>query len=71
MTTPVAPSKLPTKRLKSCGQVLTSAEFIQKLDEAEESKKAKAREKEEKRIERMEKAERKAKDAKKSLIPGS
>ena len=32
--TPVSPSKLPTKRLKSYSQVLSSAEFIQKMDEA-------------------------------------
>ena len=69
MTTPVAPSKLPTKRVKSCGQVLTSAEFLQKMEEAEEIERAKAREKEEKRLQRMEKAKRK--DAKKSLIPGN
>lgn len=53
MTTPVVPSKLPTKRVKSCGQVLTSAEFLQKMEEAEEIERAKAREKEEKRLQRM------------------
>ena len=71
MTTPVVPSKLPAKRVKSCRQVLTSAEFLQKMEEAEEIKRAKAREKEEKRLQRMEKAKRKQKDAKKSLIPGN
>ena len=33
-----APSKLPTKWLKSCGQVLTSANFIQKAKKTEKDK---------------------------------
>ena len=39
--TPIAPSKLPTKRLKSCGQVLTSADYMQKMEEKEQSQNAK------------------------------
>ena len=70
LSTPVPPNKLPTKRLKPCGQVLTSAEFLQKMEEAEESKKVKAREKEERKLKNNGKANKRTKGAKKSLIPG-
>ena len=43
--TPIAPSKLPTKQLKSCGQVLTSADYMQKMEEKEQSQNAKKGEK--------------------------
>ena len=59
LNTPVAPSKLPTKRIKSCGQVLTSAEFIEKMQEDEKAKQEKAREKEEKKLQRSQKAKEK------------
>ena len=71
LSTPVPPNKLPTKRLKSCGQVLTAAEFLQKMEEAEESKKVKAREKEERKLKNNGKANKRTKGAKKSLIPGT
>ena len=71
LSTPVPPNKLPNKRLKSCSQVLTSAEFLQKMEEAEESKKVKAREKEERKLKNNGKANKRTKGAKKSLIPGT
>ena len=50
LNTPVVPCKFPTKRIKSCGQVLTSAEFIEKMEEIEKAKQEKAKEKEEKKL---------------------
>lgn len=41
LSTPIAPSKLPTKRLKSCGQVLTAADYMERMEEAEKVKKDK------------------------------
>ena len=41
LSTPLAPSKLPTKRLKSCGQVLTSADCMQKMEDAQKDKEKK------------------------------
>ena len=58
LNTPVAPCKLPTRRIKSCGQVLTSAEFIEKMEEIEKAKQEKAKEKEEKRLQKSQKAVR-------------
>ena len=59
LNTPVAPSKLPTKRVKLCGQVLTSAEFIEKMEEIEKAKQEKAKEKEEKKLQRSQRAKEK------------
>ena len=59
LDTPVAPGKLPTKRIKSCGEVLTSAEFLERLEEAEKAKEEKAKQKEEKKLQRSQRAIRK------------
>ena len=61
LNTPVAPSKLPTKRIKACGQVLTSAEFMEKMEEIEKAKQEKAKEKEEKKLQRSQRAVRNTK----------
>ncbi len=55
LVTPTPPSKLPTKRPKSCGRVLTSRENLQDLEEKEQKKKAALKEKEERRKVREEK----------------
>ena len=55
LDTPVAPCKLPTRCIKSCGQVLTSAEFIEKMEEIEMTKQQKATEKEEKKLQQSQK----------------
>ena len=47
MNTPLAPAKLPTKNVKSCGQVLTSTDLMERMEEAEKLKADKAKEKKE------------------------
>jgi len=41
LSTPMAPNKLPTKQLKFCGQVLTAADCIERMEEAQRLKKDK------------------------------
>ena len=48
----MAPCKLTTKHIKSCGQVLTSAKLIEKTEEIEKAKQQKAKEKEEKKLQK-------------------
>ena len=52
----MAPSKLPTKRIKACGEALTSAEFMEKMKEIEKAKQDKAKEKEEKKLQHSQRA---------------
>ena len=49
LVTSTPPSRLVTKRPKSCGRVLTSSENIQQLEEKEEKKRAALKEKGERR----------------------
>ena len=49
LVTSTPPSRLATKRPKSCGRVLTSSENIQQLEEKEEKKRAALKEKGERR----------------------
>ena len=57
---PIAPNKQPTKREKSSGRVLTSAECIRTMEEKEKEKELKARQKEQRQRAREEKAKQKA-----------
>lgn len=56
---PIPPSKIPTKKGKSAGQVLTSRENLQLLQEREKQKQAAILEKEQKKRMREEKAKKK------------
>ena len=49
LVTPTPPSRLITKRPKSCGRVLTSSENIRQLEEKEEKKRTALKEKGERR----------------------
>ena len=60
LNTPIAPAKLPTKNVKSFGQVLTSTDLMEKMEEAEKLKAEKAKEKKEREIKRLEKAKQKS-----------
>ena len=60
LNTPIAPAKLPTKNVKSCGQVLTSTDLMERMEEAEKLKADKAKEKKEREIKRLEKAKQKS-----------
>ena len=60
LSIPTAPSKLPTKNVKSCGQVLTSTDLMKKMEEAEKLKADKAKEKKEREIKRSDKAKQKS-----------
>ena len=56
----MAPAKLPTKNVKSCRQVLTSTDLMEKMEEAEKLKADKAKEKKEREMKRLEKAKQKS-----------
>ena len=60
LNTPIAPAKLPTKNVKSFGQVLTSTDLMEKMEEAGKLKAEKAKEKKEREIKRLEKAKQKS-----------
>ena len=60
LNTPIAPAKLPTKNVKYFGQVLTSTDLMEKMEEAEKLKAEKAKEKKEREIKRLEKAKQKS-----------
>ena len=60
LNTPIAPAKLPTKKVKSCGQVLTSTDLMERMEEAEKLKADKAKEKKEREMKRLENAKQKS-----------
>ena len=60
LNTPVTP-KLPTKRIKLFGQILTSAEFMEKVEELQKAKQEKAKEKEGKKLQVSQRAVRNTK----------
>ena len=63
LNTPLAPSKIPTKSVKSCGKVLTSLENLQILEEKEKAKAEELKKKEERKALRAENARRRAEKA--------
>ena len=66
---PLPPNKQPTKREKSSGHVLTSAECIRVMEEKEKEKELKARQKEQRQRAREEKAKQKALISRKQFFP--
>ena len=75
VSTPLPPSKLPTKGEKSCGKVLTSREQLKILAEKEEKKQEEERKKDERKKvreenKRLKEVKKKAKDEEKERVKG-